>query len=131
MPDLIGLSENVANTTRVLTIFIGGVVIGGGTLVLLERGAFYRRLHLRTGQRAMWALIVVNIAVLTYISLTLIVRWDQDITWRTYVGLAIFTAKGVFFHFLRATGIEQERRKLFDVQPGGRRAADPPATVAS
>jgi intracellular septation protein A len=97
----------------VLTICGGGIVVGGGTVIILDRARWYRRHGLSHAVRAMHALAVVNVMVLGYVAATLISRWDQFLSWRQPLAVAIFAAKAVFFVLLRSTGLEQERREMF------------------
>lgn len=109
----IGLFEVFADVWRVVVIVGGGIVVGIGCAWLMERARFYKREELPTGARAMYALIGVNALVMVFITLVLLERWGQPLSWRWAVALAIFTFKAYFFIGLRDAGFEQERRLLF------------------
>jgi MFS family permease len=113
------VSGDLANALRVLVIFGGGAVIGGGSVILAERARHYRQMELGQAVKAMWALIAVNALVLGFITLGLLDRWDAVLSWRWAFAIAIFALKGLFFYWLRSVGLEQERRALF-VDPSGR-----------
>lgn len=103
----------IANLLRVLVIFTGGGVVGVGCVILWERAAFYRRLDIPAAPRAMYALMLVNAFVMAFIAAVLIDRWDDPLSWRWALAIGVFVVKGFFFHQLRATGLEQERRQLY------------------
>lgn len=104
---------DIVNISRVGVILLGGLVVGGGSLVLVERARFYRRHNLNDAVRAMKALAMVNALVLAFIAAVLIDRWDEALSWRWVLGALIFLVKGYFFFLLYSTGLEQERRILF------------------
>jgi hypothetical protein len=118
---VVAVGVAVVNALRVLVIAGGGAVIGAGTVILLERARFYQRHDVPEAVVAMRALIVVNVLTLTFVSLVLISKWDDWLTWRLPVATAIFVSKGVFFHLLRQTGVEQERRALYGEWSGTER----------
>jgi hypothetical protein len=86
------------------------MVVGGGSVILLERARFYGRAGLPTGVRAMYSLLAVNIVVMTYIAATLVARWHSPLSWRTYLAVFVFALKAVFFRQLRILGVAQEER---------------------
>lgn len=102
---------------RVLVIFVGGVIVGGGTVILLARARFYQKRGLPQAACAMYFLIVANALVLTFIAQSIITHWGEDVTWRVPLAVAIYTAKAGFFHNLRGAGLEQERRILYGEPP--------------
>lgn len=102
------------NVVRVGVLIVGGAIVGAGWVVLGERSAFYHRLGIRDASRAMLALSIVNLLVMTFIALVLIDRWDHALSWRTGLATAVFASKATFFFLLWRTGVEQERRARFD-----------------
>jgi MFS family permease len=115
------LVSDVWNLARVLVVIGGGMVAGGGTVILLERAHFYRRRHMPQAIVAMRALIGVNLTVMVYVAAVLIDRWDDPPSWRLFGAVLVFALKGVFFHALRNTGLEQERRELYPDWDGAER----------
>lgn len=107
------MAMDLPNIFRAVVVLLGGIVVGGGTVVLIERARFYRAENISRAPRAMYALALVNVLVLTYIGVGLAARWDEELSWRTPIALVIFGLKGLFFRDLRATGLEQERRALY------------------
>lgn len=98
---------------RVGVIFFGGAVVGGGAVVLRERAAFYGRAGIFVGRWAMLAMFAMNTLTLSFVAGVMIDRWERDLSWPWVLALMIFLLKALFFHLLRLTGIEQERRRLY------------------
>jgi hypothetical protein len=107
------LGGDAANIARTFTIAFGGSVVGAGSIILIERARFYRRLRLPRAVRAMYLLIAMNALVLTYIALGLIGHWGDDMTYRVPLSIVIFAVKAWFFLDLRHVGMDQERRILY------------------
>ena len=101
-----------ADFFRSAAIGLGGLVVGGGSMVLFERARFYDRHDLVMARRAMLLLLAVNALVLTFVAAVLIDRWGDEATWRLGAAFLIFMLKGWFFLELYRTGMEQERRAL-------------------
>jgi hypothetical protein len=101
------------DAARIIVVLTGGCVIGAGFAILLARRRFYQDADLPMAARAMLSLCAVNTLVLAYVTAVLVERWGENLSWRWVLALAIFALKGWFFHDLRATEIEQERRRLY------------------
>lgn len=101
--------DELANLARIFVIFGGGVVVGAGVGILRARAQFYGSIGIVNLERAMYALAVVNVAALTYVSLTLVVdRWGEPLSWRWGLAVVIFAAKAWFFHLLNDGMLKQE-----------------------
>lgn len=102
-----------ANLLRTLVLVAGGIVVGLGCNVLHDRARFYTRADIAGAASTMYLLAAVNALVMAYIAATLLSRWDDELSWRFFLAIAIFVMKALFFRGLRAIGLEQERRALF------------------
>jgi hypothetical protein len=113
---------DLANVARLAVIFYRGAVVGVGFAVLYNRARFYRRVRIGKAVAAMATLGTVNAAVMLYLALVMLDRWDDTLSWPWAGAVFIFTVKGVFFRLLHDAGIEQERRGVLGAQPVGVRA---------
>lgn len=101
--------DELANLARIFVIFSGGAVVGAGAGILRARARFYGSIGIVSLERAMYALLVVNVLALSYVSLTLVSdRWDEPLSWRWGLAVLIFAAKAWFFRLLNAGMLKQE-----------------------
>lgn len=114
---------HLADAFRVVTVAFGGFVVGGGFAILRERARYYGRNKLTVAVHCMQVLAVMNALVLTYVTLVLMDRWNEALSWRWGFAVLIFASKSYFFVLLRRVGVEQEMRAAMGSP--GRRAGDP------
>lgn len=102
----------LADAVRLLILAYGGAVVGMGLRVLFERAQHYRREGLHDGARSMYALMVTNTLVMSFVAVVLIQRWGDLLSWPSVIALGIFTSKALHFLWLFRLGNQQERRLL-------------------
>lgn len=116
------LGVELSNWLRIFAIFLGGFVVGFGTITLRNRARWYcQQLDdprtAKIGKQAMNALAIVNLLVLSYITSTVLSHWDAPLTFRTPLALTVFSVKAFFFWRLRQLAEAQEREYVFGGRP--------------